>query len=132
MNADLSLPPDIAARVSAAPGSTAATYGQHREGGTSQVLHGFTSRAFCMHGGCSFARKSPALLWIAMKLAACPALVDRMCKEDWESWGLVPVQAVSEHLDALQPAVAELARLETLAQGFYFSWQQKGPTVMLH
>lgn len=30
-------------------------------------------------------------------------------------------QEVSEHLDALKPAVSRLAHLETLAQGFYFS-----------
>ena len=35
------------------------------------------------------------------------------------------VQAVSEHLDVLKPAVAELARLETLAQGFFFSRKWK-------
>ncbi|BDA42848.1 ATP-dependent RNA helicase DDX1 [Coccomyxa sp. Obi] len=62
VNPDLSLPKDIAARISAAPGSAA--YGQHKGGDTAS-------------------------------------------------------KDIMEHVEALKPAVAELARLETLAQSFY-------------
>ena len=38
VNPDVRRPPEMARRGRPAPGSQAATYGQHREGGASQVL----------------------------------------------------------------------------------------------
>ena len=58
VNPDLTLPPDIAARVSAPAGSAEAAYGQHREGDTSSKVRLIwptgCARAVVAPAGCPF------------------------------------------------------------------------------
>ena len=68
---------------------------------------------------CSLTRQISRLITCAVRYLGCLYRLIAMCIQQRFTSVRDVLQEITEHVEALKPAVAELARLETLAQAFF-------------